>query len=219
MEVELLDRRLKKMESFVRSLQTAPGVRAVILTGSMTTGAASEKSDIDLLIISAPKRLYTARFFVTILAILSGNKRRVYDKNPAGKFCLNFSLPSDKLDILPHDRRCAGFHRHIINLWDSGGIFEQILAENSWLKDYDVKIESQENVNQIKKIFPIKSSKKLSSIQKIGELFFYGWFGDFIENVQFKIQKSVVESRLMFKMDKYRFVVEKNELRLHPKKR
>ena len=218
MESELLNQRLKKLKSFARFLQIVPGVRAVVLTGSMTTGTASEKSDIDLLIISAPKRLSTVRFWLTILAILTGNKRGVFDKNPAGKFCLNYWLSSDNLDIKPHDQRCAGFHRHIVNLWDSENIFERILAENSWMKDYDVPIINQENVDQIKKIFPVKSSKIRSSIQKFGELFFYGWFGNFVENIQFFWQKKLIQSRWMYKMDEYRFVIEPNEMRLHPRK-
>lgn len=213
-----INRRIKNLIILGYLLQLAPFVRAMVLTGSMTTGSATKKSDIDILIISAPGRLYTARFFATALALLSGKKRGVFDKNPAGKFCLNYSLASDNLDIKPHTSRCANFHRYIVNVWDRDGIYERILRENFWLRRFPVAIKNKSDIELLKKTFPIKNSAILSAIQKTEELFFSGRFGDFIEKKQFAWQKEKITSSKIYKNNKSSIIVSKDELRLHPKK-
>ena len=126
LKLNYFEKRLARLKVLGYLLQLAPFVKGVILTGSMTTGSSKKGSDIDLLIITTPKRLYTARLFVTFLTLLTGKKRSVFDKNPAGKFCLNYYLSEDNLDILPHDQRCANFHRYIIRVWDRDGVCEKI---------------------------------------------------------------------------------------------
>lgn len=215
---DFFQKRVKNLKCLGYLLQLAPFVRAVILTGSMTTGSATKTSDIDLLIISQPGRLYAARFFVTILALLTGKKRAVFDKNPAGKFCLNYYLALDNLDILPHTRRCANFHRYIVNIWDRGGIYERILRQNFWLKRFPVAIKSASDVRLLKETFPLKKSTVLSTIQKIKELFFSRRFGDFVEKKLFIRQKKKITNSEIYKNNKSSIIVSKNELRLHPKK-
>ncbi len=211
-------RRINNLKILGCLLQMAPFVRAVILTGSMTTGSAKKSSDIDLLIISQSGRLYIARLFATFLASLTDIRRKPNDKVAAGKFCLNFYLSANNLDILPHTARCANFHRYAVNIWDSGEIYERMMRQNFWLRRFPVAIKNQNAVRRIKDNFPIIRSLILTAVQKIGELILGGRFGDFVENKQFAWQKKLIEGRKMFKMDKYRFVIAKNELRLHPRK-
>jgi len=215
---DFFQKRIRNLKCLGYILQLAPFVRAVILTGSMTTGSATKASDIDLLIISQPGRLYTARFFVAILALLTGKKRGVFDKNPAGKFCLNYYLSSDNLDILPHTQRCANFHRYIVNIWDCQGIYERILRQNFWLRRHKVEIKNQRQVKFLQGTFPIKKSSVLLAIQKIKELFFSRRFGDFLERKFFIWQKKKITNSEIYKNNKSLIIVSKNELRLHPKK-
>ena len=143
-------RRVKNLKVLGYLLQIAPFVRAVILTGSMTIGSTNESSDIDLLIVTKERRLYLARFFVTLLTTLTGLRRTPKTKNPAGKFCLNYYLAADNLDIRPHTARCARFHRQIIRVWDKDGICERIYRQNQWLRSFEPKIVDENQIAILK---------------------------------------------------------------------
>jgi len=216
--MKYFDRRLRRLTGLGFLLQFSPFVQAVILTGSMTTGSDNIKSDIDLLIITSPKRLFIARFFVTLLTALTGHRRKPIDKNPAGKFCLNYYLPSDNLDIKPHTNECAKYHRYMVRIWDRGGELERIYRENFWLYNYTVEIIDAMKVNKLKTVFPMERSVFLSTIRRFFELFFYGKFGDWFEKKMFNWQKRKITSTKLYKLNKKTIIVFKNELRLHPKK-
>lgn len=212
------EKRLKNLKILGYLLQLAPFVRAVILTGSMTTGAATKASDIDLLIISRPGRLYSARFFATILTSLTGIRRKPNDKIVAGKFCLNYYLASNNLDIKPYTARCANFHRYIISVWDRDGIYERILRQNFWMRRFPLAIKNKSQVKPLNETFPIKISGLLLATQKFQELFLRCRFGDFVENKQFSWQKKKITNSRIYKNNKSSIIVSKSELRLHPKK-
>lgn len=213
-----LERRVKNLRILGYLLQLAPFVRAVILTGSMTTGSAKKSSDIDLLIVTAPQRLYTARLFATFWTIVTGLRRTPKTLDPSGKFCLNYYLSVNNLDILPHNDRCAKFHRHIIRVWDKDGIYERIYRENQWLRDFPVKIVGSGEVEILNKNFPINRSVIFSILRRSLEYILSGQFGDLIEEKIGKWQMDKILSSSLYKKNKKTIIVEAGELRLHPKK-
>jgi len=217
--MNFFQRRIKSLKILGRLLQTAPFVRAVILTGSMTTGRARKSSDIDLLVITEPGRLYTARFFVTILTTLTGKRRKPLDRNPAGKFCLNYYLSADNLDILPRTARCAKFHRFIIPIWEVGEVYGEILRRNFWLRRHKVLIKNRRQVGLLKKNFPLKNSAAMFAIQKINEAILRVRIGDFFEKKMMNWQKKKIIDSGIYKGNTATIIVKKNELRLHPAKR
>ena len=211
-------RRVKNLKVLGYLLQIAPFVRAVILTGSMTIGSTNESSDIDLLIVTKERRLYLARFFVTLLATFTGLRRTPKTKNPAGKFCLNYYLAADNLDIRPHTARCARFHRHIIRVWDKDGICERIYRQNQWLRSFEPKIVDENQIAILKNNFPLDRWLTLSLIRLPLEILLTGKLGNFAEDKFSKWQMSKILNSKARKDNKKTIVVSKNELRLHPKK-
>ena len=211
-------RRVKNLKVLGYLLQIAPFVRAVILTGSMTIGSTKESSDIDLLIVTKERRLYLARFFVTLLTTLTGLRRTPKTKNPAGKFCLNYYLAADNLDIRPHTARCARFHRHIIRVWDKDGICERIYRQNQWLRSFEPKIVDENQIAILKNNFPLDRWLTLSLIRLPLEILLTGKLGNFAEDKFSKWQMSKILNSKTRKDNKKTIVVRKNELRLHPKK-
>jgi len=211
-------RRVKNLKVLGYLLQIAPFVRAVILTGSMTIGSTNESSDIDLLIVTKERRLYLARFFVTLLTTLTGLRRTPKTKNPAGKFCLNYYLAADNLDIRPHTARCARFHRHIIRVWDKDGICERIYRQNQWLRSFEPKIVDENQIAILKNNFPLDRWLTLSLIRLPLEILLTGKLGNFAEDKFSKWQMSEILNSKTRKDNKKTIVVRKNELRLHPKK-
>jgi len=211
-------RRVENLKVLGYLLQIAPFVRAVILTGSMTIGSTKESSDIDLLIVTKERRLYLARFFVTLLATFTGLRRTPKTKNPAGKFCLNYYLAADNLDIRPHTARCARFHRHIIRVWDKDGICERIYRQNQWLRSFEPKIVDENQIAILKNNFPLDRWLTLSLIRLPLEILLTGKLGNFAEDKFSKWQMSKILNSKARKDNKKTIVVRKNELRLHPKK-
>lgn len=211
-------RRVENLKVLGYLLQIAPFVRAVILTGSMTIGSTKESSDIDLLIVTKERRLYLARFFVTLLTTFTGLRRTPKTKNPAGKFCLNYYLAADNLDIRPHTARCARFHRHIIRVWDKDGICERIYRQNQWLRNFEPKIVDENQIAILKNNFPLDRWLILSLIRLPLEILLTGKLGNFAEDKFSKWQMSKILNSKARKDNKKTIIVSKNELRLHPKK-
>lgn len=212
------EKRVRRLRGLGYLLQLAPFVRAVILTGSMSTGSDTLASDIDLLIITKPGRLYSARFFATFWAALTGHRRHPNDENPAGKFCLNYYLSSDSLDIKPHDARCANFHRHMLRIWDRNGEFEKIYRENFWLYDYAVEIADEGKVEKIKGVFPIDRLLTFSVIRWPWEAILSTKIGNWLERVMSGWQIKKITKSKLYKLNKSSIIVSAGELRLHPKK-
>lgn len=217
-KLNYFEKRIKRLAGLGFLLQLAPFVKAVILTGSMTRGEDTPASDIDLLIITSPKRLYTARFFATFWTALTGWRRKLNDKNPAGKFCLNYYLTFDNLDILPHTSACANHHRHIIRIWDRDGELEKIYRQNFWLYSHNVEIADKDKVGKLKKVFPLDRLLTFSILRRSWEWIFSGAIGDGLERVMSNWQMGKITNSRQYKLNKETIIVSLNELRLHPKK-
>ena len=208
-------KRIRRLKGLGYLLQLAPFVKALILTGSMTTGIDGKLSDIDLLVITAPGRLYTARFFVVLLTAITGWRRKPGDTNPAGKFCLNYFLAEDNLDIKPHTKECAQYHRRIIRIWDRDGEYEKIFRDNFWLYKYPVEVADMEKIKLLKSVFPMDRLLTFSILRRMNEFVF---LSHKIESFFYNWQKKKIEKTEVYKKNKKTIVVLPGELRLHPKK-
>lgn len=72
----------------LRIIKALPFTRAVMLTGSLAEGRASEQSDIDFFVQIEPGRLWSSRLLVTLVLQLAGIRRT--DRDIPGKVCLNW---------------------------------------------------------------------------------------------------------------------------------
>jgi hypothetical protein len=99
-----------------------------------------ENSDIDLLIVTTPGRIFTARLFLTLLAQISG-LRRHHDK-VEGRLCLSFYLSRNSLALAPlllnpHDVYMAYWLLALLPIYGDPEITERIVRENhQWLSAY-----------------------------------------------------------------------------------
>lgn len=89
----------KKAERWAWALALCPFVRMAAVCNTVAYGNANEKSDIDLFVVTADKRLGTARFFMKLLTQLFG--LRVHDEYVAGRFCLSFFVTEKALNLEP----------------------------------------------------------------------------------------------------------------------
>lgn len=181
-----------------------PFVRFVGLNGSLARGCATKESDIDLIIIACPNRVYTVRFFATAILVLTRWRRR--PRSVAGKICLNCFLSEDHLNIRPerkHDeQKVALSNLALVPLFDSYGVYDRFCAKNVWMSHY-----ATENT---KKSLPTNVVVKKHNVKrkKTG-------VGDLFERLQMNYQTARI---LRGKKPCDEIYVSANFIKLHPKK-
>ncbi|MFA5776737.1 MAG: nucleotidyltransferase domain-containing protein [Patescibacteria group bacterium] len=120
----------------VKHLKQIPWIEMVAVTGSVAAFNANEQSDIDILVVTKPKRLWLTRLFlVSTLKILG-----VYwnAKEPAGTICPNILITAGNLTWESKKQNlytanevsllCPLFFRH--------NCYFDFLEQNEWIKNY-----------------------------------------------------------------------------------
>lgn len=118
----------KQAEHSVRVLSRLPFLRGLFISGSLSKGTQDPDGDIDFLVLTAPNRLWTVRFFASILLKAM---RRAHRRN----FCLNYFLPEDQLEIRDHTLFSAtevAFLKPVLNDKICTAFFEQ----NGWVRPF-----------------------------------------------------------------------------------
>lgn len=88
-----------------RLLSWIPWVEAAWVTGSVAAGNVRENDDIDLLVLTAPNRLWLTRLLVVIWSVAAGKYRpRLISGGPAvkNKWCWNLWLEPSSLGVYGH---------------------------------------------------------------------------------------------------------------------
>ena len=96
----------QRAQTYLSSLERVPVIQFIGLSGSLAMDSAKENDDIDLFIISADRRMWTARFFSIILAYIMGLKRRRGTRSDKDKVCLNLFFDGRDVSI-PIEKRNA----------------------------------------------------------------------------------------------------------------
>ena len=126
-------RKIKIARRFTKLFKILPSVKAVILTNSIGQNNMRDSSDIDFLIITAPKRLWLTRLFCTGIAKLANS--RPTEKNKRDKICLSFYLSAesmnlDEFKLADGDPYFFYWLRSFILLYNKKKTYEQFLADN-----------------------------------------------------------------------------------------
>ncbi|HBB27413.1 TPA: hypothetical protein DCZ36_02875, partial [Candidatus Gracilibacteria bacterium] len=87
----------RKTQDFIRLIQWIPGLRMIAVSNSLAMYATHPDSDIDLFVITAPKRLWIVRTIVLLTAELL--QVRTKPGNEAGKFCFPFFMTEKNLSL------------------------------------------------------------------------------------------------------------------------
>jgi len=111
-----------------------PGLKMIAIGNSTALGHATNESDIDLFIVTAPKSLWLVRILVTgIFAILGVRKT---DKNHAGKMCLSFFVTLEGMNLsnfaLPSDIYLYFWCIYLRPLVNYDDIYQDFLHSQTW---------------------------------------------------------------------------------------
>lgn len=154
----LVSRRLRRaqlslvLQARARALAThlshVPGVLAIYLTGSLAVSNSGPQSDIDLMVITHPGRLWTTRLLLTLYTTIRGWRRRApnvahrakwgHPQSVAGKICLNLYLTPDSFTLPPSRQNLYTAYELIqaVPLYDPHHTHPALLSANSWLQVY-----------------------------------------------------------------------------------
>jgi len=190
-----------------------------MLNGSLAEGKIKLSSDIDLLIVAKDGRIFTTRFFASILTWLTSLKRSSdTKKDHSGKFCLNYFLTENFL-VIPTgrgekvDRYCAHNYSNSLMVWGKRDIYFNFINVNreNWKKylkkpfavyriPYTVYLRKV-----LKSNFPIRTFHLGIKLRNIVEKM----IGDRIEQYLKKVQLRKI------KIDNKYVVANDKELRFH----
>lgn len=142
-DYEEADRKRKRAEKLVaqaknigRYLKQIPWIEMVAVTGSVAALNADEHSDIDILIVTKPKRLYLSRFFLVLILKLIGIYWNV--QKPAGTICPNILVSSDSLtwNKSKQNLYTANEIALLYPIFFRNNCYFDFIKQNSWVKSY-----------------------------------------------------------------------------------
>ena len=126
---------LLKARAVARLLRYIPFIRSVCVANSVGRETATGTSDIDLVILCAPGRVWWVRFWCNTLLRLTG--QRVSKNSTAGKVCLCFFADTDHLDlgeyrVAQDDIHFCYWLYQMHPVYDPRGWYAKFLAANTW---------------------------------------------------------------------------------------
>ncbi len=133
------DRWLRRARFAARLIAGIPFLKAVVVCNSVGAELATSESDIDVLIITAPRQVWFVRFWCNVILRLTN--LRTYGDRSAGKICLSFFIDTDHLDlgpyrVVPDDIHFAYWLFQMVAVYDPNNQYQKLLAANHWTANF-----------------------------------------------------------------------------------
>ena len=188
--------RMRLVKKYLPLAKYIPFIRAAGLSGSEALSTSKKGSDIDILLFTAPDRIWTARFFATAFYQLLGIRR--HGKYIENRFCLNHYIAGIKHIQNDNNIYTAVEYASLISFFGGSVISLFQEANLTWIKKYLPNF----------KLFKHSASPK-ASLQKFIEFFLNGQVGNFVEYLLGKMQRRriIAQSHI---------IIEPDELSFHP---
>ncbi len=124
-----------KVASFLKFI---PSVKLIGITGALAVNNSKKDDDLDLMIITSSKLLWTTRFLVTLLVELLGVRRHPGGFVTSDKICLNMFLDEEHLSLPIKERDLFSAHEviQVKPIYDKDKTYEKFLQANLWLRRY-----------------------------------------------------------------------------------
>lgn len=204
----------RRLRRIVVWFQLVPFLRGVAGTGSLAFDNAKPTSDLDVLIIAAPNRIWTVRFFLTVLLDLFRLRRR-----PQGvtrdRVCLNHYLAADTLSFPYQSLYTALEYARMVPLLGEETCWAFRAANRSWMERY------------LFQVFPdtIRHRKSLTShlvlrgFQRFFEGVLFGPLGNALERFLASFQRTRIARSETTREAKGRVVATDTRAEFHPQSR
>ena len=118
---------------FARVIRVFPWIRGVAIANSLAMGSVKEGSDIDLLVLCAPQRVWLSRFVVVLLLRVLRLRPGEAMHDPV---CPSFFVAPTAYDLsaiaIEDDVYLRFWLATLAPVWDVDGEFERFFASNAW---------------------------------------------------------------------------------------
>ena len=176
----IAEKKYKKAKRILKIISCMPFIRSICIMNTLSYDNASATSDIDIMLMVEPKKLWLARFFcVSFLRIFN---LRPNEEKRADTICLNFIVGTDGLDfseiaLKPEDVHFAHIVSRAVPVFDEKDYCNDFFLKNQWILG----------------IFPNAYAMDLSSRRKIRLGIVGKFFKKIIESTIFAIPKNILE--------------------------
>ena len=141
------EQKLVRARVIANQLARTPLVRLLAVGNSVAMGTATELSDLDFFVVTAPNRLWTARFLLLIKAKLFGLSKK--SGQTADQADFGFWVDETALDLSPiaieNDVYLKLWLATLIPLVDRGGVYERLMLKNHEFSTREVETREVEN--------------------------------------------------------------------------
>ncbi len=190
-------KREKLIQRYLVPTKYIPFVRGIALAGSQALGQQRATSDIDLLIITDPRRMWTARTLLSAWFHIFGVRR--HGKKIANRFCLNHYLANPREVDAERNLYKAMEYIKLRSVGDGANIIRKFQRANlEWIRQFFPNVT-----------FTIISKRPQPSLQSALEKIFNNRLGDWLE------RRLGVWQQKRIRQDQFVFV-RKDELSFHP---
>lgn len=149
-----------------------PFVLCVMVTGTLSKNSSDKSSDLDFMVITAPKRLWIAR---TLLMLF----KKIFLLNSKKYFCINYCITEDNMEISERNIFTATEIATIKATYNDV-MMKRFIESNKWIKDFFPNyILNDPSLHAS----GCKIHHGRSVFQAAGEIFFPGRIGDKLDNI------------------------------------
>ncbi len=159
------ERFMRRSRLFRELIATAPFVRGIFMTGSISKGVVPEKGDVDYFIITRSGRLWICR---TLLILF----KKIFLFNSRKYFCLNYFVDEDHLEVAEKNLFTATEVAFAIPLFNTE-LTRRFFTVNQWYRTY---YPNMPGVNQ-----RLVSKRQWHPLKVLAEALLSGKFGGKIE--------------------------------------
>ncbi len=133
LSIKYSDEKRIGVKKWTRLFRYIPFIRGIILTGGVASQCADKKSDWDVLIITASKRIWTARALMAFCTHFFGKRRYgIYTKD---RFCLNHFITESSLEMRTRDVYSAKEYVFAIPLCNQR-LYRDFIKSNLWIRSF-----------------------------------------------------------------------------------
>jgi predicted nucleotidyltransferase len=211
---KISDEMWKKTKKTIKWLQMIPYIKMVLVNGSMAMYNAKKESDIDLMIVTKNKRIWTTRFLTTLFFQIIGKRR--HGEKIKNRFCLNHYITNDFLKSNLLNLYVAHLYAHLVPVLEiEEGIYNRFQFENRWIGNYLCFYNIDKLDNQKK----IKNNSVMKFTRNCQEIILNTFLGNILEIVLGFFQKRHIKNHPLINQKEGRIIFDDNQLEFHPNSR
>lgn len=196
-----------------RWLAAMPFVRSLAVSGSLALDNTKPGSDLDLFIIAAAGRVWTARLFLLLAAQLAGRRRKYWAQSAPDKLCLNHYVTDDALAVAPTVRNLYTAVQYSLHvpLVNAPVLAEFRRANAQWMHRYVMP----GLLPSVPHLYTIRLPRWAASIKHQAEQFLLEPLGDVLESWARALQQTYIRRHLRA-AQRGRIAANDYELAFHP---